>query len=421
MDCDICIVGAGSGGIGAAVAAARAGASVILVEKNHVPGGTVTLAWVHTWEPTCGTSPLCRRLWDRMQGLPGGATDIDYDCASKRLGPDGKRNPPLPFEPWAYVAAVAAELQEAGVRHVLYGTCFVGVRTDGRCLRAVRVLGPAGPMEITAKFFIDATADIHVARAAQCRYSKGAEAKAWYQEPHAPETAAPAALNAMNWCYRVREAADAPASEWDRGPFPAEAIRPSRFEVRLPNGDILVNPCGMVHADPDDVAEFARATARARHLALEVHRWTVIAGGKPNRILIGLAPELGVRETYRLIGRYVLTEQDILAGTVGQKHPDMVATSDHPLDLHGKNGVHIELDRGYGIPFRCLMPVEYDNLLVACRGASFSHVAASSCRLSRTMTVLGEAAGAVAAAAVRDGKRLDDLDLLRAVRLVRPG
>jgi hypothetical protein len=76
--------------------------------------------------------------------------------------------------------------------------------------------------------------------------------------------------------------------------------------------------------------------------------------------------------------------------------------------------VHVELKVGYGIPFRCLMPLEYDNLLVACRGASFSHIAASSCRLSRTMMVLGEAAGAAAAVAVRQGRMLEDVDALSA-------
>jgi hypothetical protein len=408
MDGDVCVVGAGSGGLGAAVAAARAGARVILVEKNHGPGGTVTHAWVHTWEPVRGTSALCRRLWDRMRRLPGGAAALDYDAGSARLGPDGRRNPPLPFEPWAFAAAAEAEFREAGVRHVRYGTLCTGVRTRGRRVRAVRVLGPSGPAEITAAVFIDATADLVVARAAGCRTSKGAEAQNRYGEPHAPESDAPSALNPANWCYRVRDGAG-PAGRWEAEPFPPEAVRPSRFEVRLPNGDILVNPCGMVRADPSDPVAFAEATAHARRLALEVHRWTVTQGGHPNRVLVGLAPELGVRETYRLVGRYVLTEQDVLAGLSVQKHPDLVALCDHPLDKHGAGGVHLELREAYGIPFRCLMPAEYDNLLVACRGASLTHLAASSCRLSRTMIVLGEAAGAAAAAAALRRKPMEDV------------
>jgi hypothetical protein len=60
------------------------------------------------------------------------------------------------------------------------------------------------------------------------------------------------------------------------------------------------------------------------------------------------------------------------------------------------------LKQPYGVPFRCLLPVEFDNLAVACRGASFSSVAASSCRLSRTMMQLGQAAGTAAALAQQE-------------------
>lgn len=409
MDCDVCVIGGGSGGIGAAIGAAARGASVVLLEKCGILGGTTTLAWVHTWEPTCGCSPLCRRLWDRMQALPGGAAKMDYDAGSTRLNAAGKRNPPLPFEPWALLAAVDAEFAQAGVKKVLLDTTFAGCSTDGRSVRSVLALGPGGSLEVRAKVFIDCTADIYVARAAGCKTAKGSEARAQYNEPHAPDKADPAALNAMNWNYRVREGAAnveiaAPES------FPREAVRPARHEVTMPNGDILVNPCGMVHADPADPVRFAETVQRARMLAFETYRWSVLKGGCTKRTLVSMAPAVGVRETYRLVGRYVLTESDIVAGRETQTHKDIAAASDHPLDAHGQRGIHLELTGGYGIPFRCLQTAEFDNLLVACRGASFSHIAASSCRLGRTMMTLGESAGIVAAEAVRAGKLVEDIE-----------
>ena len=110
-----------------------------------------------------------------------------------------------------------------------------------------------------------------------------------------------------------------------------------------------------------------------------------------------ISPALGVRETHRLIGQYVLQEQDLEDGLEKQRHPDVIAFADHALDFHGSRPSR-ELTNGpYGIPFRCLLSREMDNLLVACRGASFSSIAASSCRLSRTMMVLGQAAGTAAA------------------------
>ena len=70
-----------------------------------------------------------------------------------------------------------------------------------------------------------------------------------------------------------------------------------------------------------------------------------------------------------------------------------VAIADHMMDVHGDNGLAKELDIPYEIPLECTMTKEFENLFVACRGASFSHIAASSARLSRTMLSLGEGVG----------------------------
>ena len=119
---------------------------------------------------------------------------------------------------------------------------------------------------------------------------------------------------------------------------------------------------------------------------------------------------LGIRESYRVVTDYILTEQDVRDGLAGQSHPDLVAVADHALDIHGGSQGAKELKGPYGIPYRCLIPGNADNLLVACRGAGFSHIAASSCRLSRTIMALGHAAGRAAAwAAEKDGdvRRID--------------
>ena len=114
------------------------------------------------------------------------------------------------------------------------------------------------------------------------------------------------------------------------------------------------------------------------------------------------APMLGIRESHRVVGQYVLTQHDLSAGLRQQTHPDIIAIADHRMDVHGAGRQRVagELKGPYGIPYRCLVPQGSTNLLVACRGASFSHIAASSCRLSRTMIALGHAAGRGAAMAV---------------------
>jgi hypothetical protein len=118
-----------------------------------------------------------------------------------------------------------------------------------------------------------------------------------------------------------------------------------------------------------------------------------------------MSPLVGIRESHRLVGRYVLREQDVRAGLLHQPYRDeIIAVADHPLDTHGERKVKgpklNEVAQPYGVPFACLLPKEYDNLITASRGSSLSHIAASSCRLSRTMMALGEAAGVASALAL---------------------
>ncbi|MFM8716542.1 MAG: FAD-dependent oxidoreductase, partial [Spartobacteria bacterium] len=122
-----------------------------------------------------------------------------------------------------------------------------------------------------------------------------------------------------------------------------------------------------------------------------------------------IAPALGVRETARLVGEHILTDHDFLAGFSRQTDPDLIAPADHSMDRHGEGGGCVELREPYGVPYRCLLPKGIDNLLVACRGASFSSIAASSCRLSRTMMALGHAAGVACAIAKEKALPLRDV------------
>ena len=99
--------------------------------------------------------------------------------------------------------------------------------------------------------------------------------------------------------------------------------------------------------------------------------------------IIGSPPCLGVRESRRIVGEYVLTEHDLLAGYAKQRHADMIAIADHAMDTHGPAPAGRDaarLKQPYGVPYRCLSPKSFKTLLIACRAASFSSLAAASCR-----------------------------------------
>jgi len=115
--------------------------------------------------------------------------------------------------------------------------------------------------------------------------------------------------------------------------------------------------------------------------------------------LVWVAPMLGVRESNRIVCEHMLSELDILQGLSRQTAPDIVAVADHALDRHGEGGSCPEVAEPYGIPYRCLIPKGFRNLLIACRGAGFSSIAATSVRLSRTLMQLGQAAGTACALA----------------------
>ena len=235
----------------------------------------------------------------------------------------------------------------------------------------------------------------------------GEDTKSRFGEPSAPGKPKKR-LNALILGYRIRKS-DAPVIQ--APPDPPLTCQ-GGYAFPAPSGDMLVNPCGGMMAGwelIDSGYEGAMAECKRRVRA----HWHWLQKTKyPDYEFVSYAPMLGIRESYRVVGEYVLREQDLVAGIEKQPHTDLIALADHPMDIHGLRGGLGKVAAPYGIPYRCLIPKGgWTNLLVACRGASFSHLAASSCRLSRTMIQLGHAAGLAAAQAVKTNSGVGDIDV----------
>ena len=414
---DLIVVGAGSGGFGAACAAARLGSKVLLVEAGEGVGGTSTWAGVNNWEPVAGATSLPAELYAALLPMrdtslqrrrcayhpdrPWGWYDRDPDNTDYRYSLSRYSGMPITFEPQALDQAMCTMLAQAGCELRLR-TRFVDVEIDqvSRRIRAIIVEDSDGQRQrLEADRFIDATADIHLARSAGCESRLGPENPTAYGEPSATD-AEGLVLNNASPCYRItplKKCEGAVIEPWpDQVDRSIDDLRPVTSIRTYPNGDLNMNPLHLMTG-----AEALELGTDAHDLAFQRARghWHLLQTrhGFDKWRLQWMSPVLGIRETHRLVGQYVLCEQDLDAGLANQDHEDIVTFADHAIDFHGSRPSRPVSNGPYGVPFRCLLPKELDNLLVACRGASFSSIGASSCRLSRTMMMLGQAAGTAAA------------------------
>ena len=428
---DVIVLGAGSGGFAAALSAARLGCSVLLVEQADTLGGNAARGGVNAWEPGVGGTGLPFELYLRLKHrhtravgihrhgrhvchgspeFPGGEAVLDpslsYADTLRRFVFPGESTRvvwrSVALEPEPYAAELAAMLAETGNVTVLLNASLRSVATAYNHILSVTLSD--GSLH-TADAFIDGSADIHLARAAGCAHRAGQDGRSAHGESAAPLLPTPK-LNGVTQIYRVNPLpsdapaaieplpADIPSACWWARAFPLAVLN------EYPNGGYNINMLPTMEGreylalGPDA----ARAECARRVRAHWHHIQTVLPEMRRQR-LAWLAPALGVREGPRLVGRYVLTQHDLDATLRAQTHDDIICIADHAKDVHGETHVAKEVTFPYGVPYRCLLPVEFDNLLVACRGASFSAIAASSCRLSRTMLQLGQAAGTAAALA----------------------
>ena len=443
---ELLVVGAGSGGFAAALSAARAGIEVYLVEISSHLGGNANRCGVNNWESVVGATgypfeiyrALKARsavgiysygrhcLWNGYDVIPGGEHRIDdnyrYVDTLRRHGLRSLREDEdfarrvlhgVSFEPDAYEQVLYELLEETRNCEILYNTGITEVETDAG--RVVAVGLPDG-RKIEANYYVDGTGDGDLCAAAGCEVMIGQESANRFGEPSAsPEPND--RINGVTLMYRVTRAAnpsteeipdDVPNACWWRDAFPAAAF----FE--FPSGDWSVNMLPTMEGREylEMESEAAYEECRRRVLA----HWHSVQTNYPEyrelRIR-SMSEAVGVRESRRIVGEHVLTEIDVVTEFREGYHEDTIAIADHALDRHGDKGGAHEVDDPFSIPYRCLIPKGFTNLLIACRAASFSSIAASSCRLSRTMMQLGQAAGNAVAIASESGSPLPTVSATR--------
>ena len=404
---DVLVVGGGTGGVAAAIAAARVGARVTLTEREPVVGGTVTRSYVTM---PCG-GPR-NGLYEQMLGR----------LRAHHQLPSGSRW----FLPSSWLSVMNEMLRESGVR-VICGARNVAptVSDDGgrSHVNGAVVPSPSGrEMRIRAAVTVDATGTGEFAEAAGCRAMYGTDAKDDFGEPDAPE----ARSDAVQHCtlmYISQKMGSGPAFDMTR----LAAVRYGVLEAKLgwfhrnreeclrrDAGTYLhwgsAVPCRDTR-DPVALAEAQEAARRQMQPDLDLL--------SENAYAVHLAPCLGVRETSRVVGEHVISECDLRSG---QLPDDTVAVGTYGLDLWGGDlkGDAIRLP-AYGIPYRALVPKDVDGLLLAGRSISGTHIAMGAYRVQPILATYSQAAGVAAAWCSADGASPRDADVpaLRTI-LTRP-
>ncbi|MBQ9964597.1 MAG: SDR family NAD(P)-dependent oxidoreductase [Clostridia bacterium] len=415
LHAQVAVVGAGSGGFAVAYTLAKQGVKTIVIEKNLGFGGTSVYGGVNCWEPGVASGELHWLIYEKLSAVPNACAvcesvsdprypwglsvpskEATYEDTLKRCPTlvDRKDLKRFQFEPEA-MNRVMGELLQPYMTHltVLFGTEYCACTTQGELVRSIVVHGEAEDYEVFADYFVDSTGDILLARDAGCEVTIGRESKQAYNEPSAGETDKKA-INGVSYLFRIKPT-DNPNHvddyELNDSALPRTNIA-ACFNV-YPNGEININMCptltGKEYIELGDSAdEVGRATALRYWHHLQVDR------GVTGYTLVDFFPMPGIREGYRLVGKYVLTEHDLLVDAAQHRFLDAMATiADHARDRHGETGDCQDVPTPYEIPIGCTETKEFSNLFVACRGASFSSIAASSARLTRTMLGLGEAVG----------------------------
>jgi hypothetical protein len=389
---------------------------VLLLEAAAYLGGTSTIGGVNSWEPGCvGASRLHLELYGRLRRKGAAAVaHYKYVLPKPRLVAYVAERPGTPYEdtfasgcglstifqPWAMEQAMFECLSELKNLAVCRNAPVFDASVSQNRIESVSFCCGGERCAVAAESFIDCTADIFVARMAGCRAERSATPNGVSQMFVIEGKGERSIDEVPQWVYGTD------AFDW------ARKFDPDVIVNRYPDGRCYVNTLPTISGG--DFVKMggaaAQKTAIARSWAL-FHELQKERGLDEYRISY-MFPMLGVREGYRLVGSYVLTEDDVLAGMRAQsRQGEFVAWADHTLDFHDSDAERkrdARIPGPYGVPYSCLICDEIENLAVACRGLSATSGAASSCRLQRTIMQLGEAAGMAAASG--DLRRAPDVE-----------
>jgi len=394
---DVAVLGGGFAGVAAALAAARQGASVILVEKSNAFGGAATNCLVNPFMPY--STKINGERFDLSTGI---FKEIHQKLAAR--GAMARES----FLEEELKRVLQEMVLEAGI-DVLFHACIYKVNKKDEKITSVAVAARGENVLVRAKYFVDATGD------AQAAYFAGLPTRLGREKDNLCQP--------MTLCFRLGNVdvdkfyesrpalKEAHAKSLEAGELSNPRENILVFKTPIPNV-LHFNTTRVVKKNPTDPFDVSEAELIAREQIYEI--WDFMkkhADGLENSFLMATAAEIGVRESRMIVGEYVLTEADCRAFA---KFDDAIAACNYDIDIHNPEGTgtsHYYFPDGkfYTIPYRSLIPRGAKNMLVAGRCISSDHGAQASYRIMPVVCCIGEAAGVAVALAARDGVDTRDI------------
>ncbi|WP_159501616.1 FAD-dependent oxidoreductase [Microbacterium sp. 18062] len=410
---DVVVVGGGPAGLMSAIAAASGGLSTLLVERYGFLGGAGTMGGLSTF---CG---LHARVHGDDRRVVRGFTDELLD----RLDTAGGLSAPhLTIEDRILAQAfdisvykkIADEIVLDHGGTILFHATAVGVSmaADDR-IDAVIVESKSGRQAIRGRIFIDGSGDADLA--------------AWSGAPYEVSESLlyPSLMFRINnvdpvragqaWKSIARLMDEAEAAGTHRFPRKKPLVRPQRNPIEWRSNITQLSNEDGAPIDGTNVLELTHGEIEGRRQSFDafdfIRRNQV---GFEDAYIVDLAPQIGVRETRRIVGPYQLTEDDILDCV---DFEDTIGVNGWPVEAHVEGDVvfrfpHLADTRGFNqMPFRTIVPQRIANLYVVGRCASMTQWGQSSARVTGGCFVMGQAAGTAAAIALHDDVAVGDIDV----------
>ncbi|MBN9090215.1 MAG: FAD-dependent oxidoreductase [Reyranella sp.] len=389
-DYDVAVVGGGSAGVAAAIAASRGGARTLLLERAACLGGASTLRNVVTY---CGLYTLGETP---RQAVMGVAEEVLQGL--RRLGavtgPQRHRGVFVVFEPEAVKRVLDRLAAEAGV-DVLLHAFVCGATREGDRLVDVSWQDHAGRHTVRARAFVDASGDGDLAffAGAATRYGNDGTVNLGTLGTRFGGIPKEVTVTADQFAAAVTKG---------RGPFTKDRSVMTRLPV---SGDVV---CYVASADydPRDVRSFSDAERSGREQAWAYLEAMRTIAGCAGAYLVSTGPEFGTRESRHIEAVYRLTWEDVVQG---RPMDDAIALGAWGVEWHDRKTFESTFvyppDKGtYAIPLRCLMSRDTPNLFAAGRLADADRKAGASLRVMGTAFATGQAAGVAASLFARDSR-----------------